>query len=410
MGVFQPLDRAGGSINAEVMPVRKLRTMDDVPLSGKRALVRVDFNVSAGADGVVDASEDYRIEAALPTIQELRQRRCRIILLTHLGRPGEEDGLVDIKPVALRLQELVGEDIRVVDSLYGPGVETVLSSLEPGGIMMLPNVRLDDREINPSEKLGADIAQHAEIYVSEAFSVAHRAHTSMTVLPRLLPACAGRRTVMEVEALTKLAETPEHPYVAITSGAKITTKVGMLRQLLTKVDKLAVGGQIANVFLAAEGLWPTEKFHPDEVAAAKSLLDSDKDKLIIPIDVVIGGPNGEEAKVVAVDELTADIPGLWDIGPKSVNQILAACAQAKTVMWNGPVGKFEVPAYETATKMLAEKLAHIPAYRVVGGGDTVNALERYRLVGEYDHVSVGGGAMIAFLEGKRMPGLEPLYK
>lgn len=394
------------------MPARKLRTMDDLPISGKRVLVRVDFNVSVGSNGRVDETEDYRIESSLPTIQELRQQRCRIVLLTHLGRPGEEDGNFDVRPIARRLQDLISDDVKLVDSLFGPAVEAALTSADPGGVILLPNVRLDAREVNPSEKLGADLAQHVDLYINEAFSNSHRAHTSMAVLPRLLPSCAGRRTVLEVESLNRLVEAPEHPYVAIASGAKITTKIGMLRQLLTKVDKLCVGGQIANVFLAAMGKWPAHHFHPDEIAAATSLWEEHRDQLVVPVDVVLGDEAGTPASVrsVSIDEIPAETTGLWDIGPKSVEQILTVCGTAKTIMWNGPVGRFEVPAYAGATKELAEAMAEMSAYRVVGGGDTVNALEEYRLVNRYDHVSVGGGAMIEFLEGKLMPGLEPLYK
>lgn len=391
--------------------MKKLRTMDDMPLDGKRVLVRVDFNITVGSDGVIDGNEDFRIEAALPTIQELRQRRCKIILLTHLGRPGEEDGNFNVRPVKRRLEELIGEDVKLVDALYGPKVETAVSALEPGGVMLLSNVRLDEREMNPNEKFASELAHNADMYIGEAFSNAHRAHTSMTLVPQILPSCAGRRMVLEVEALSKLLHEPQRPYIAITSGAKITTKVGLLRELLGKVDKLVVGGQIANVFLAALGKWPEGKYHPDEIAAARSLLETDKDKLVLPIDVVFGDRDGTPNHVVTVDAdaIPEAADGLFDIGPKSVENIVALCAKAKTIMWNGPVGKFETPAYEVATKSLAEKLAVLPAYRVVGGGDTVNALEKYRLIQKFDHVSVGGGAMIEFLEGKRMPGLEPLY-
>ncbi len=390
---------------------RKLRTMDDLPLDGKRVLVRVDFNVSMGADKKVDETEDYRIEAALPTIQELRRRRCKIILLTHLGRPGEEDGSFEIGPVADRLRQLIGDEVKVIDKLTGPKVESMVNALEQGGVAILPNVRLDDREMNASEKLGQDIAEYADAYINEAFSNSHRAHTSMVILPRLLPSCAGRRTVIEVETLAALVQSPQHPYVAITSGAKITTKIGMLRELLTKVDKLCLGGQIANVFLAVKGLWPDHPFHPDEIETARLLLASAGDKLVLPIDVVIGDAEGSAAsvRVVPIEEIPAGIAGVWDIGPKSVKQIFDTCASAKTVMWNGPVGRFEVPAYSTGTKALAQQLSTQSSFRVVGGGDTVKSLEEYRLVNKYNHVSVGGGAMIAFLEGKLMPGLEPLY-
>jgi phosphoglycerate kinase len=385
-----------------------LRTMDDIPLDGKRVIVRVDFNVSVGSDGVVNDQEDYRIKAALSTIQELQQRRCKVLLLSHLGRPEESDTEPDMKPIHTRLERLLHEEVRLLPKLYGSSVDAVISGMEPGGVALFPNVRLDDREMTNSEKFGQDIAASGEAYINEAFSVCHRAHTSLTVLPRLLPSAAGRRTIQEVTSLAKLRQNPGRPYVAIVSGAKITTKVGMLRRLLTTVDTLCVGGQIANIFLAAKGKWDAGKFHAEEIAAAKSLLEEDSGKLLIPVDVMIGGPEGQDARYVSVDSLPPDTHNLWDIGPKSVEHILNVCSSAKTVMWNGPVGMFEVEAYARSTKGLAEGLAAMSVYKVVGGGDTVNALEAYSVSSKYDHVSVGGGAMVAFLEGKRMPGLEGL--
>jgi len=382
--------------------------MDDIPLDGKRVIVRADFNVTVGEDKVVDATEDYRIEAALPTIQELRQRRCKILLLVHRGNPRENTADSDLTPIRRRLEELLGEEIRMLPKLYGSGVETVVSSMAPGDVAIYPNVRLDDREELASEKFGEEIAQAADSYINEAFSVCHRPHTSVTVLPRLLPSAAGRRVVVEIEQLSSLQAQPERPYVAIVSGAKITTKIGMLRRLLTKVDTLCVGGQIANVFIAAQGHWPGARFTADEIEAARSLLQISQEKLLVPVDVVIGSAAGDNASHVAIEKIPEDAQGLWDIGPKSAAKIIELCRTAKTIMWNGPVGKFETEAYAGATKSLAEEIAVMSANRVVGGGDTVNALEKYKVVGKYNHVSVGGAAMIAYMEGKRMPGLEPL--
>lgn len=383
--------------------------MDDIPLDGKRAIVRVDFNVTIGEDNKVDGSEDYRIETALPTIHELQQRRCKVLLLTHLGRPGEEEGNNDMGPVHRRLEELLREEVRLLPKLYGQGVEAIVAAMEPGSVALYPNVRLDDREMTVSEKLGTDMAQVGEVYINEAFSVCHRAHTSLSVLPRQLLSAAGRRTVMEVTELSKLVANPKRPYVAIASGAKIITKVGMLRELLGKVDTLCVGGQIANVFIAAAGHWRDHCFGAEEIAAAKAILQTAGPKLLTPVDVYVGDPDGKNSHAVSITDIPETCESLWDIGPKSAEQILKVCETAQTIMWNGPVGKFETPAYAHSTKKVAEGLAALKAYRVVGGGDTVNALEHYRLIEKFDHVSVGGGAMIAFLEGKRMPGLEPLY-
>lgn len=390
--------------------MRKLRTLDDLHVDGKRVIVRTDFNVSVGNDGIVDFSEDYRLESALPTIQELSMRRCKVLLLSHRGRPeeGGEAKDFDMTPVRHRLEELLKEEIRALPHLFGAGVEAVVAGMDPGAIALYPNVRLDHREIIINERFGEELARVGDVYVNEAFSASHRAHTSVVSLPRLLPNCAGRRTVMEVAALDNLHD-PTRPYVAIVSGSKLTTKVGMLHSLLSVVDTLCVGGEVANVFIVAKGLWKTRRYATDEVEAARALLQEAPQKILIPEDVIIGNKDGTGAREVSVQEIPVDATGLWDIGRTSVRHIMDACAHAGSVLWNGPVGMFEIPEYARATKEIAEGLAVLNAYRVVGGGDTVNALERCSVVDRFNHVSVGGGAMIAYLERKFMPGLEPLY-
>jgi phosphoglycerate kinase len=386
--------------------------MDDLPLDGKRVLVRVDMNVSVGDDGKVDASEDYRIEAALPTIEELMQRRCKVILVTHRGEPLEKNEDIDLTPIHRRLQELLKEEVRHTRTLFGDDVGAIVDGLEPGGVVLLPNVRIDQREEKGNTKFAEQLAKHADVFVNEAFSVSHRAHTSVAFMPQQLQSCAGRRTVIEVNTLDRLRLRPERPYVALVSGAKIQTKVGMLYDLLEHVDTLCVGGQLANVFLAALGKHPTEGwFTVDDTAAAQRLLDVGSEKLVLPTDVVIGPKNGADGmSEVSVDAIPADLPCACDIGSSTVQTFIDHCRTAKTIMWNGPMGLFEVPAYAKSTLLLARELAGMSAFRVVGGGDTVNALERERLVSKFDHVSVGGGAMVAFLEGKPLPGLEPLYE
>lgn len=385
-----------------------LRTMDDVPLGGKRVIVRVDFNVSAGEDGVVDSQEDYRIEAALPTIQELRQSRCKVLLMAHLGRPGEDDGVLSMDAIAKRLSMLLQEDVRMLPKLYGSQVESIVQGMEQGEVALFPNVRLDEREISPNEQFAEEIASAADAYVNEAFSVSHRAHTSVSLLPTKLPSAAGRRTILEVEVLSRLRTKPEHPYIAITSGAKITTKIGILEFLLSQVDTMCLGGKIANVFLAAQGILKPDLYPADEIAVAKHLLESYGDKIIVPSDIVIGNDDGSYVQTIDAGNIPESVGGVWDIGPKSIAQIEAACEGAKTIIWNGPVGRVEVPAYMEGTKSLVNFLASHSAYRVVGGGDTVNVLETMKKIDAFNHVSVGGGAMLEFLEGKRMPGLEPL--
>lgn len=385
-----------------------LRTMDDILLDGKRVIVRVDFNVTAGKDGRIDSSEDYRIQAAIATIQELRQKRCKVLLLAHLGRPGEEDNILPMEEIHARLQDLLHEDVRMLPKLYGPQVESIVQGMEQGDIALFPNVRLDEREMSLNQKFAEELSQVGDAYINEAFSVCHRAHTSVVLLPQMLTSAAGRRTVKEVEVLSLLRSTAERPYVAIVSGAKITTKIGILEYLFSQVDTMCLGGKIANVFLASKGKWPATMFTPDELAVAKHLLEKYADKILLPSDVVIGNDDGSYTQTVDASYIPEHVGGVWDIGPKSVAAMLKACEGAKTIVWNGPVGRTEVDAYAVGTNALVEGLSTHSGNRVVGGGDTVNVLEKLKKVDSFDHVSVGGGAMLEFLEGKRLPGLVAL--
>ncbi|MDA1169214.1 MAG: phosphoglycerate kinase [bacterium] len=385
--------------------MESLRTMDDILLDGKRVIVRVDFNVTAGEDGVVDASEDYRIEAALPTIAELRQKRCKVLLLAHIGRPGEDENLVSMEAIHKRLQHLLRDDVRLLPKLYGSQIESIIQGMEQGDVALFPNVRLDEREMTLNNKFAEDLSRVGDAYINEAFSASHRAHTSIVLLPQLLTSAAGRRTVTEVEVLTSLKKTAKKPYIAIVSGSKITTKIGILRYLLANVDKMCLGGKIANVFLASRYNWPGAMFSPDEIAVAKHILEEYEDRIILPTDVVIGNDDGSYTQTVDVSYIPEHVGGVWDIGPKSIAAIVQACSSAETIIWNGPVGHVEVDAYTQGTMALVNALASSSAYRVVGGGDTVNMLEKLKKVDSFNHVSIGGGAMLEFLEGKRLPGI-----
>mgnify|MGYP002621659219 CR=1 FL=1 len=283
--------------------------------------------------------------------------------------------------------------------------------LEPGSVVLLPNVREDQRELTESQSFAKELAGVAEVYVNEAFAVSHRQQTSVSLVPQLMPACAGRRTAQEVAVLTQLRQEPKAPYVAIASGAKLHTKVNMLTTLLEHVDTLCVGGRIANVLLAAQGTCPPTGFTVDELSAARRVLNAKQaSKLLLPSDVVVGDAAGKKPITVAVSDIPDDTEGVWDIGPKTRRTFIDVCQQATTILWNGPVGKVEVPAYLDGTIELAQELAEVSGFRVIGGGDTVNALERLKLVDRYDHVSVGGGALVAYIEGATMPGLDPLYE
>lgn len=389
---------------------RRFKTLDDIDLLEKTVFVRVDYNVTIGKDGRVDSGEDYRIEASLPTLRELREKKCKIILATHLGRPKTDKIYWDLEPVRLRLQELLGEETRKSDYLYGPEVERSIKDLPAGGFLILPNVRMDVREESNDLEFARELLGGADVYVNEAFSVCHRQHASVAQAPLLLPSAAGRRTVLEVEALEVLCDNPEMPYVAIVSGAKIATKVGLLKRLLEKVDEIYVGGQIANLFLYVAGKYAGDDFEDKDIELGRELWEAYSSRIRLPVDVVVGPEqaDGTEATVL-VDEIPVGAGGVWDVGPATVGEIVSACETAKTVLWNGPIGRVEMPGYERSSVQLARALADIPAYVVVGGGDTVNLLEREALLDKFEHVSIGGGALVAFLEGQNLPGLEPLY-
>ncbi len=392
--------------------IRELITMDDLPLDGKQVLVRVDFNVSVGEDGKVGSNEDYRIEAALATIDELRQRRCKVILLTHFGRPSEKDGDFGLAPVHRRLEELLKSEVRMLKHLYGDDVNAVVAGMEQGSVIMLPNVRLDEREMSNSEDFAKDLKEIGDVFINEAFSVCHRSHASVALIPKMLPSCAGRRTVEEYRVLSQLVSKPKHPYVAIVGGAKVETKIRLLRELLKKVDKVCVGGRIANTFLAAVNQIKVDHIAENELVLAKCLWEEAGGKIVLPEDVVVsvGGPEKEKVLMIKVADMPESLNGIWDVGPDTVRNFVKICEQAETVMWNGPMGKLEDSAYAEGTCSLAKELAKLTNNRVVGGGDTIIAIEQCRVMEKYDHVSVGGGAMMAFLEGSPMPGLEPLFK
>lgn len=388
---------------------KRLKTLEDLPPPGGRVLVRVDFNVSVGSDGEVDGTEDYRISSVVPTLRELAQRGDRVIILPRRGREDGDASELDLTAVHRRLEELMGQPVPTISQLTGEEAVRETHAVEPGHIVMLPNVRRDRREVEVSDLFADELAQLGEAYVSEAFSEAHRSHTSLTLLPHKLPSVAGRRCELEVRVLHQVVSDMKRPYVVLVSGAKLHDKIGMLRRLAEVADYVCIGGKIANVFLAAEGKLSPEHYPPDEVAAAQSLLQLAARKIRLPQDIVTGAEDGSAyVRVVPLAEINDGLPA-WDVGPATVKEFLEVCKLAQTIVWNGPMGRCEAAAYCTGTTTLAEGLSRMQAFRVVGGGDLVNALQQARMLEKFDHASVGGGAMIAFLEGKRMPGLEALY-
>lgn len=384
------------------------KTVRDVAVKGKRVLVRVDFNVPLSDDHVAD---DTRIRAALPTIQYLLERGASVILMSHLGRPeGEVREELRMDPVARRLSELLGREVIKVDDCVGREAEQAASALNPGQVLLLENLRFHPGEEENDPSFAQQLASLADLYVNDAFGAAHRAHASTAGVPRYLPAVSGLLMEKELEALGNALTNPSRPFVAILGGAKVSGKIGVIRNLLDKVDSLLVGGGMANTFLKAQGHEVGESLVDEgSLPAAREILQQARGKLVLPVDVVVAEAFDAqaEAKTVGVEE----VPSTWrilDIGPETLDLFKAKLASAKTVVWNGPMGVFEFPRFAAGTVALAQNLADTRATTIVGGGDSVAALQQAGLMDKMSHVSTGGGAALEFLEGKTLPGVAAL--
>jgi len=384
------------------------KTVKDIDVKGKRVLVRVDFNVPLAGGEVAD---DTRIRAALPTIRHLLNQGAAVILISHLGRPkGEVREDLRMDPVARRLSELLGQEVVKVDDCIGPEVEAAAVRLNPGEVLLLENLRFHKEERENDPTLAAKLAALAELYVNDAFGAAHRAHASVSGVPAYLPAVAGFLMEKELNFLGAALERPEHPFVAILGGAKISDKIGVVENLLSKVDALLIGGGMANTFLKAQGYEVGESLVEEEsLPLAREIVAKAGKKLVLPSDVVVADAFEAQAraKTVGVDE----VPAGWrilDIGPKTVELFGERLALAKTVVWNGPMGVFEFPRFAQGTVAIAQKLARIEAMTIIGGGDTAAAVRQAGQADKMSHISTGGGASLEFLEGKTLPGVAAL--
>ena len=384
------------------------KTVRDVDVRGKRVLVRVDFNVPLAEGKVAD---DTRIRAALPTIRYLIEQGARVILMSHLGRPkGQVKEGLRMAPVAARLSELLGQPVLTADDCIGPRVQALVKELKPGQVLLLENTRFHPEERKNDPDFARELASLAEVYVNDAFGTAHRAHASTEGVAHYLPAVAGFLMEKEIEFLGKALESPEHPFVAILGGAKISDKIGVIENLLGKVDVLLIGGGMANTFFKAQGHEVGESLVEDEsLDTARETVDKAGDKLVLPVDVVVADAFSADAqsKIVGVDA----VPAGWrilDIGPKTVALFRDKLAGAKTVVWNGPMGVFEFPKFATGTVEIAKSLAELDAMTIIGGGDSVAAVYQAGLADKMTHISTGGGASLEFLEGKTLPGIAAL--
>ena len=388
------------------------KTVRDIDVQGKRVLVRVDFNVPQDETGAI--TDDTRIKAALPTIQYLIDHGAKLILVSHLGRPkGGPSGKLRMDPIAKRLSELLGKPVKKVNDDIGPEVEAAVNALKPGDVLLLENVRFYAEEEGNDPEFAKKLASLAEIYVNDAFGTAHRAHASTEGVAHYLPAVAGFLMEKEIDYLGQAVGNPDRPFVAILGGAKVADKIPVVENLIDRVDTLLVGGGMAYTFLKAKGY-----------EIGKSLLDADSIELCrdlmhkaaakgvnfeLPEDVLVADKfdPGADAKIVPADEIPADWMGV-DIGPKTIEKFRSYILTAGTVVWNGPMGVFEMEPFAKGTRAVAEAMAESKAVTIVGGGDSAAAVEQMGFADKMSHVSTGGGASLEFLEGKQLPGVVAL--
>ncbi len=389
-----------------------MKTLGDLgDVDGKRVLVRVDFNVPLENGAVAD---DTRIRAALPTIDALRSRGARLILVSHLGRPKDREPELSLRPAADRLAELTGADVTLAPGVVGDDVHGFAKNLSRGDILMLENVRYEPGETKNDPELARELASLASVYVNDAFGAAHRAHASTEGVARLLPDhAAGLLLEREVTTLTRLLEAPDRPLVAVLGGAKVSDKIAVIERFREVADTILIGGAMCFPFLAAQGHQVGDSLcAAEDVELARRVLDQTGEQgadLELPVDLVAGDRFAADAQVTPIDGV--DVPdGLMglDIGPKTAERYAAVIARAGTVFWNGPMGAFELEPFAAGTRAVALAVAEAPGTTVVGGGDSAAAIRRFGYADRVTHLSTGGGAALELIEGKPLPGVEAL--
>lgn len=387
------------------------KTMKDFDVKGKRVFCRVDFNVPM-KDGQV--TDDTRIKAAIPTIEYLTENGAKVILASHLGRPkGKVVEELRLDPVAERLSNLTGKEVTKTDTVYGEEVSEAVSNLNDGDILLIENVRFEAGEEANDPALAEEFAKIADLYVNDAFGAAHRAHASTVGVAEKLPAAAGFLMEKEIEALGNALSDPKRPFTAIIGGAKVKDKINVIDNLLDKVDNLIIGGGLAYTFIKAQGHEIGKSLlEEDKIDLANEFIAKAKEKnvnFLMPIDTVVASDFSDSAdtKIVPVDEIPADWEGL-DIGPDTRELYRKTILESALILWNGPMGVFEMNSFAGGTREVAQALADTEGFSIIGGGDSAAAVEKFGLAEQMDHVSTGGGASLEFMEGKVLPGLAAL--
>ncbi len=387
------------------------KSIEDIQVSGKKVLVRCDFNVPLNEN--LEITDENRINGALPTIKYLIENGAKVILCSHMGKPkGEPKPEFSLAPVAKRLSEKIGKEVVFAadDNVVGENAKKAVAEMKDGDVVLLQNTRYRAEETKNVDTFSKELASLAEIFVNDAFGTAHRAHCSTAGVTEYLPAVCGYLIQKEIEFLGNAVNKPVRPLVAILGGSKVSSKISVIENLLDKVDTLIIGGGMAYTFMAAKGYEVGKSLlEKDYIDYAKDMLAKAGDKILLPIDTVVAQEfsNDAETKIVGEGEIEADWEGL-DIGPKTIELFSNAVKNAKTVVWNGPMGVFEMPTFAKGTNAIAKVLSEIDATTVIGGGDSVAAVNQAGLGDKMSHISTGGGASLEFLEGKVLPGIDVL--
>ncbi|MCK4591949.1 phosphoglycerate kinase [Candidatus Parcubacteria bacterium] len=381
-------------------------------LKNKKILIRVDFNVPVGDDGIVDNKEDWRIKAALPTIEYLLEKEAKIILISHLGRPEGNQELriknqeYSLRPVAERLEELLDCKIKFIDDCVGDKAKDAVEKMRAGEIILLENLRFYKEEKNNGEKFAKELSKLADIYVNDAFSVSHRAHASISAITKFLPSYAGLLLGKEVKILSDAINNSKGPVTVIIGGAKVKTKVPVIEYLMNKVDHILVGGVVANVILKAKGI-DTGKSLMDGIDIKEVReINLGSNKLYVPVDAVVYNSKSKKISLQAIGKVGDN--KILDIGTESANLYSKIISDSKTIIWNGPMGMFEDKNFSFGTREIAKAVVESDGYTIIGGGDTIMALDQLGYLNKMDYICTGGGAMLEFLAGEKLPGLEAL--